>query len=98
VLNSPGEATALSVNPALSVAPTQGAPWVLQEDSDGIRKFRVISINESEGQVTLIASLYNEDKFAIADTPQLGSSRISLSRFQTIPIVSPGSILLGTRS
>jgi predicted phage tail protein len=98
VLNSPGAATALSVNPALSTAPIAGAPWVLQENSDGIRKFRVISINESEGKVTLIASLYNEDKFAIADSPQLGSKRVSFARLQIMPLVSPDSIILGTVS
>jgi predicted phage tail protein len=98
VLNSPGAATALSVNPALSTAPIAGAPWVLQENSDGIRKFRVISINENQGEVTLIASLYNEDKFAIADKPQLSSKRVSFSRLQILPLISSGSIKLGTVS
>jgi predicted phage tail protein len=98
VLNSPGAATALSVNPALSTAPIPSAPWVLQENSDGIRKFRVISINENQGEVTLIASLYNEDKFAIADKPQLSSKRVSFSRLQIVPLISPGSIKLGTVS
>jgi predicted phage tail protein len=82
----------------LSTAPIAGAPWVLQENSDGIRKFRVISINENQGEVTLIASLYNEDKFAIADKPQLSSKRVSFSRLQILPLISSGSIKLGTVS
>lgn len=96
VLNGSGATSVLSINPALSEAPIQGAPWVLQEDADGIRKFRVISINEDDGRMTVIASLYNEEKFAIADSPQLGSRRVSLSRLQAIPLVSQSSIILGT--
>jgi predicted phage tail protein len=92
-------ATILNVNPPFSNAPTVGAPWVIQEDADGVRKFRVISISENEGKMTVLAALYNEDKFTATDNAtKLSSPRISLAKNQTLPSVAAGSIVLGTPS
>lgn len=99
VLNGSGATSAFTVNPVLSAAPEAGAPWVVQEDADGVRKFRVISISENEGKMTVLASLYNEAKFTATDSAtQLSSPRISLAKNQTLPSVTAGSIVLGTPS
>ena len=99
VLNGSGATSAFTVNPALSAAPEAGAPWVVQEDADGVRKFRVISISENEGKMTVLASLYNETKFTATDSAtELSSPRISLAKNQTLPSVTAGSIVLGTPS
>lgn len=92
-------ATVLNVNPPFSSTPTVGASWVIQEDAVGVRKFRVISVSENEGKMTVLASLYNEDKFTATDNAtELSSPRISLAKNQTLPSVIAGSIVLGTPS
>ena len=95
VANAPGETSILSLASALSDAPITGAPWVLQEDSDGVRRFRTISVVEDQGIVTVMASLYNEDKFTLTDSGTiLGLSRSSIAGPQVVPSVDGGSITL----
>lgn len=95
VMNGPGESDVLSLSSPLSSAPLIGAPWALQENSDGIRKFRVISVAENDGKVTVLASLYNEVKFSLTDSETiLGESRTSIAGPQVVPTVQGGSIVL----
>jgi predicted phage tail protein len=95
VTNSPGETSVLSLASALSSAPITGAPWVLQENSDGIKKYRVVSVNEDEGVVTVLGALYDETKFALVDSgTNLGLTRTSIGGPSVVPSIAGGSIVL----
>ncbi len=95
VTTGPGEWSSLSFSPALSAIPLTGAPWVLQEDSDGVRKFRVVSVTEDEGIVTVLASLYAEEKFTAVDNDTiLGEQSSSVAGPSVVPAVLGGSIIL----
>jgi predicted phage tail protein len=95
VTNSPGSASVLTLLSALPAVPLVGAPWVLQEGSDGVRKFRVISVVEENGVVTVLGALYDETKFALTDeSTQLSVSRSSIAGPQVVPKVNGGSIVL----
>jgi predicted phage tail protein len=95
VTNSSGETNVLSLASALSSAPITGAPWVLQENSDGIKKYRVVSVNEDEGVVTVLGALYDETKFALVDSStNLGLTRTSTGGPSVVPSIAGGSIIL----
>ena len=95
VTNSAGETSVLSLASALSSAPITGAPWVLQENSDGIKKYRVVSVNEDEGVVTVLGALYDETKFALVDSgTNLGLTRTSIGGPSVAPSIAGGSIVL----
>ena len=95
VTNSAGSTTTLSLSPALSAAPVAGAPWVLQEDGDSVRKFRVISVSEDSGQVTVLGALYDESKFNLVDnSTYIGLGRQSTASVQAVPSIETGSIIL----
>jgi predicted phage tail protein len=99
VINSPGDFAAISVSPAFSIAPEPSAPWVMQEDAEGIRTFRVISLTENDGKITVLASLYDDSKFSITDNATiLSRPRVSLATAQIVPQVINGSIILGVPS
>jgi predicted phage tail protein len=99
VTNAPGDFSTITVTPAFSIAPESGAPWVMQEDAEGIRTFRVISLTENDGKITVLASLYNETKFSTTDNATiLSKPRISLATAQIVPQVINGSIILGVPS
>lgn len=90
-----GATTALPISPPLSSAPTAGAPWVLQENGDGIRTFRVVSVTEDDGIMTILASLYDESKFtATDDGTMLGLNRTSIAGVSVVPAVQGNSIIL----
>lgn len=95
VTNSAGSTSTISLSSPLSSAPIVGAPWVLQQDGDGIRKFRVVSVNEDEGVVTVLGALYDENKFSLTDSGTiLGVTRTSIAGPQVVPAVAGGSIIL----
>lgn len=99
VVNAPGATSTISVSPAFSAAPEAGAVWILQENGSGLRRFRVISVNEDDGMVTVLASLYEESKFSLADQSTiLSARRSSTGRNIVVPRVSGGSIILGAPS
>ena len=99
VTNAPGDSSIITVSPAFSIAPESGAPWVMQEDAEGIRTFRVISLTENDGKVTVLASLYDETKFTTTDNATiLSKPRVSLATTQIVPQVVNGSIILGVPS
>jgi predicted phage tail protein len=99
VVNGPGATSSLSVSPAFSATPEAGAVWVLQENGSGLRQFRVISVNEDDGVVTVLASFYEESKFSLADQSTiLSARRSSTGRNVVVPRVSGGSIILGAPS
>jgi predicted phage tail protein len=95
VTNSAGETNVLSLASALSSAPITGAPWVLQENNDGIKKYRVVSVNEDDGVVTVLGALYDETKFALVDSgTNLGLTRTSIGGPSVVPSIAGGSIIL----
>lgn len=95
VTNASGLTSQLTFASALTVAPVTGAPWVLQEDGDSVRTFRVISMAEEEGMVTVMGALYDETKFTATDNGTvLGLTRTSIAGPQVSPAVIGGSIVL----
>jgi predicted phage tail protein len=96
VTNGAGDYSTISIAPAFSIAPASSAPWVIQQDADGVRTFRVISMTENDGKVTVMASLYNGTKFTITDeATNLNKPRVSLASTQVVPRVVNNSIILG---
>jgi predicted phage tail protein len=96
VTNAPGISSTITVSPAFSIAPESSAPWVMQEDAEGVRTFRVISLTENDGKITVLASLYDEAKFSATDNATiLSKPRVSLASAQIVPQVINGSIILG---
>lgn len=93
--NAPGETSFLNLSSPLSDIPVTGAPWVLQENSNGVRKFRVVSLTEDEGIVTVLAALYDETKFDLVDqSTELGLIRTSIAGPSVAPAVAGGTIIL----
>lgn len=80
----------------LNVEAVAGAPWVLQENSDSVRLFRVIAVNEDEGMLTVLATLYDESKFTETDESTfLQQSINSTVQGLGLPRVQISSINLG---
>lgn len=95
VTNAPGITSTLTFSSPLLYIPQVSAPWVLQENNDGVRKFRVISLVEDNGIITVMASLYDEDKFTETDNATtLGLTRTSIAGPQVVPGVQGSSIIL----
>lgn len=95
VTNGAGSTSALNLSSPLSSAPVAGAPWVLQENDSSVRKFRVTSLVEDDGIVTVLASLYDESKFSIADNDTLLSNyRGETNRPRVVPRVNGATIVL----
>lgn len=95
LVNAPGETSSLILSSPLSDSPATGAPWVLQENNDGVRKFRVIALAEDDGIVTVTALLYNEEKFAQTDNGTIvGNARVAIAGPQVVPAVEGGTITL----
>jgi predicted phage tail protein len=96
VTSGSGTKTAITVSPAFSSTPAAGSAWVLQEAGQGLRKFRVISAVENEGTVTVVAVLYEENKYNLADSfTVLSTAKISGRKLRIIPTVKNNSIILG---
>jgi predicted phage tail protein len=97
VTNGAGATSSLTVSPAFSQAPSSASSWVLQENGQGVRTFRVISINEENGLVTVLAILYDETKFSSTDNDTiLSSKRASSVADIVVPRVNGNSIILGS--
>lgn len=95
VTNAPGITSTLTFSSPLLYIPQVSAPWVLQENNDGVRKFRVISLVEDNGIITVMASLYDENKFTETDNATtLGLTRTSIAGPQVVPGVQGSSIIL----
>ena len=93
--NGAGSTSVLNLSSPLSSAPVAGAPWVLQENDSSVRKFRVTSLVEDDGIVTILASLYDESKFSIADNDTLLSNyRGETNRPRVVPRVNGATIVL----
>jgi predicted phage tail protein len=95
VTNGAGSTSVLNLSSPLSSAPVAGAPWVLQENDSSVRKFRVTSLVEDDDIVTILASLYDESKFSLADQNTLLSNyRGETNRPRVVPRVDGATIVL----
>jgi predicted phage tail protein len=95
VTNGAGATDTLTLNTALPSVPVTGSPWILQQDSTDILRYRVISVTEDSGIITVLGALYDESKFALTDSSTiLGVTRTSTAGAQVVPAVSGGSIVL----
>ena len=95
LVNGPGSAKELLLSSGLTTVPVVGAPWALQENNGSVRTFRTISVSENEGIVTILASLYDESKFALTDNgTNIGAVRTSVAGPAVAPLVKGGSIVL----
>ena len=99
VVNTPGSTSTLLLSSPLPSAPLVNSPWILQEGDAGVRKFRVISMVESDGVVTVLGTLYDETKFVQTDSETaLGTPRIKVASVQALPTVDGANIILGVPS
>lgn len=99
VTNAPGTTSTLSLSSPLPSAPLVNSPWILQEGDAGVRKFRVISMVEDDGVVTVLATLYDERKFSLTDSEtNLGLARTKVASVQALAPVDGGTIVLGVPS
>jgi predicted phage tail protein len=99
VVNAPGSTSTLLLSSPLPSAPLVNSPWILQEGDAGVRKFRVISMVESDGVVTVLGTLYDEAKFIQTDSETiLGTPRIKVASVQALPTVDGANIILGVPS
>jgi predicted phage tail protein len=98
VATGAGEHSVLTVAPSFPESLIAPVPWILRESVATPRQYRVVALTESEGIVTVLATLYNEIKFDIADNEaQIGEQRTSVPRLNIVPVVSAGSIQLQIR-
>lgn len=96
VTNGAGATSTLTVSPAFSQAPDPASAWVLSENGEGVRTFRVVSVNEDNGLVTIFAILYDETKFSATDSNTiLSAKRASSIADIVVPRVANNSIILG---
>ena len=99
VTSGSGTKNTVTVSPPFTAAPQAGSVWVLQENSEGVRKFRVLSATEDNGIVTVIAVLYEESKYELADSGTiLGTARIANRQQRVVPVVNGNTIVLGAPS
>ena len=99
VTSGSGTKNTVTVSPPFTAAPQAGSVWVLQENSEGVRKFRVLSATEDNGIVTVVAVLYEESKYELADSGTiLGTARIANRQQRVVPVVSGNTIILGAPS
>lgn len=96
VIASSGMSSFVNVTSAFSSDIVAGAPWVLQENSESIRLFRVTAINEDEGLLTVLATLYNENKFSQTDNDTiLERNTTPTLRITGLPLVQGSTIVVG---
>jgi predicted phage tail protein len=99
VTSGSGTKNTITVSPSFTSAPEPGSVWVLRENTQGVRTFRVISASEDNGEVTVTAVLYEESKYSQVDSfTQLSTSRITTRDRRVVPVVRNGTIVLGAPS
>jgi len=96
VVGVTGPSSSISIAPGFSVEPVVGAPWVLQENNESVRLFRVTAVNEDEGLLSVFATLYDEEKFSQTDSgTNLGMKKSPTVTTMGTPPVAPSSIVFG---
>jgi predicted phage tail protein len=96
VVGITGTSNSVSVYPDFSMEPVVGAPWVLQENNESVRLFRVTAVNEDEGLLSVLGTLYNEEKFTETDLQtKLGFKNSPTVTTMGVPQVISSSIVFG---
>jgi len=86
----------VAVSPSFTNDILTGAPWVLQENSESVRPFRVTAVNEDEGLLTVLATLYDENKFLQTDNDTiLERNTTPTMRITGLPVVQASTITVG---
>lgn len=95
VFQGPGTYTRLTVTASYTEAPEEGDVWFLRSDAVIRRKYRVVSVAEDDGKVTVLAVAHNDAKYTtIDDSTRLDSLRRSVASVAVTPRVSAGGIVL----
>lgn len=88
ITNSPGMTSSISVSPLFNEIPEANSPFVIRESSAEPRLYKVISLAESDKLVTVLATAYFPEKFALIDQLNaLSPSRISVASEMSMPPV-----------
>jgi predicted phage tail protein len=96
VVGITGTSNSVSVYPDFSIEPVVGAPWVLQENNESVRLFRVTAVNEDEGLLSVLGTLYNEEKFTETDLQtKLGFKNSPTVTTMGVPQVISSSLVFG---
>lgn len=91
-----GLSSFINVSSPFAVNIATGAPWVLQENSESVRLYRVTAVNEDEGLLTILATLYDEDKFSQTDNGTiLERNTTPTMRVTGLPSVQSSTIMMG---
>jgi len=95
VTSSPGSTDNITFSPSFTEEPALPAAWIIREAGATPRKYRVIGLNEDDNVITVLASAYYEDKYAIVDDfTKLSSETTSIAGLTIAPMVSAGSVVL----
>jgi predicted phage tail protein len=95
ITNSAGSVDNITFSPSFTEEPELPAAWIIREASVEPKKYRVIALNEDDNVVTVLASVYYEDKYGIVDDSTILSSQTtSIAGLTVTPAVSVGSIVL----
>jgi len=95
ITSSAGVTNNISVSPAFAIAPEAGSAWFIREANIEAKKYRVTSLAEEKGVVTVMGTQYYEAKYDLVDklsllSPQLTS--VATSKLINVPSVAPLSI------
>lgn len=97
VTSSPGSTANISFSPSFNEEPELPAAWIIREAGATPRKYRVVGLAEDDNIVTVLASSYYEEKYAIVDDfTMLSSETTSIAGLVVTPVVSAGSVVLRT--
>jgi len=95
VSNGAGTYTALNVASSYTEAPEQGDVWFLRSADLLRKKYRVVSLAEDDGIVTVLAVAHNDQKFTTVDnSTRLDSIRRSVASVVVTPTVTASGIVL----
>lgn len=97
VTNGPGSTDNITFSPSFTEEPELPAAWIIREAGATPRKYRVVGLAEDDNVVTVLASAYYEEKYAIVDDfTMLSSETTSIAGLTVTPVVSAGSVVLRT--
>jgi predicted phage tail protein len=95
ITNSAGSTSNITFSPSFTEEPDLPAAWIIREAGVEPKKYRVIALNEDDNVVTVLASVYYEEKYDIVDSSTILSSQTtSIAGLAVTPVVSVGSIVL----
>jgi predicted phage tail protein len=95
VTTAAGTHTSLSVSPVYTNPPSMGEAWFLRTTELVRKRYRITGLTEENNVVTVLATAYNPDKYAVVDeTTALDTQLRSVASLRVTPTVLPSSIVL----